>query len=390
MSLPHPTTWSRRRFLAGAAAAPLAWSGSALPGLALADSPPGLIVREKDPENLEFPFATLDSFLTPSEKFYVRNHFATPKLTLQNWGLHVVGAVERPGILTFEKVQNFFEPDTVSVTLECAGNNRGYLIPKTKGVQWEMGAVSTAEWTGLPLSSLLKWVGIKSEAVEVVLEGADRGETKNDFRPTGPISFARSLPISKAVKPEVVLAYKMNGAPLTPAHGFPLRAVVGGWYGMASVKWLTRIVVVTKPFLGYWQTSDYTTWQRQDGLPVLVPITEMDVKASIARPAAGEVLAAGKEQRIHGAAWAGETDVTSVDVSTDGGKTWNAARFLGKPVPFCWRLWEYTWTPVAGMYTLLARATDSRGRRQPLKHDPDRRNYRISHCQPVSVEARMP
>ena len=188
------------------------------------------------------------------------------------------------------------------------------------------------------------------------------------------------------MRPEVLLAYTMNGAALPDPHGFPVRAVVGGWYGMASVKWLSRVVVTDRPFRGYEQTASYAVWERRDGLPSLTPLTEMDVKASIARPEAGEVVPAGAVYRIHGAAWAGESEVSKVEVSTDGGRTWAAGTLLGDPVPFAWRLWEYRWTaPAEGTAVLLARATDNRGRVQPLEHDPDRLNYMISHVRPTEV-----
>jgi DMSO/TMAO reductase YedYZ molybdopterin-dependent catalytic subunit len=185
----------------------------------------------------------------------------------------------------------------------------------------------------------------------------------------------------------VILAHKMNGVDLPAAHGFPVRAVVGGWYGMASVKWLRRIVVTERPFLGYDQMIDYATWERPHGIPQLVPITEVQIKSSIARPAAKEVLRAGKDYRIHGAAWAGEADVARVEISTDGGKTWQAARLVGDAVPLAWRMWEFTWkAPATGSYSVIARATDSRGRTQPTGRDPDRRSYVINHLVPTPVE----
>src|SRR5262249_50532504 len=160
------------------------------------------------------------------------------------------------------------------------------------------------------------------------------GEVKDPPTSPGVIHFARSLPLEKARKPEVLLAYRMNGEELPPAHGFPLRAVVPGWYGMASVKWLTRVIVTERPYLGYYQSLDYTTWQRINGLPTLVPITALEVKAEVARPALDEVVAAGSTYRVHGAAWAGESEVAKVEVSGDGGRTWAEAKLLDKAVPF--------------------------------------------------------
>jgi DMSO/TMAO reductase YedYZ molybdopterin-dependent catalytic subunit len=182
----------------------------------------------------------------------------------------------------------------------------------------------------------------------------------------------------------------MNGEELTPSHGFPLRAVVGGWYGMASVKWLTRVVVTDKPYAGYWQTISYSVWDRKGGLPELRPVTAIQPKASIARPALGEVVPAGKPYPVRGAAWAGESRVAKVEVSADGGTTWAAAKLTGEDKPFCWRTWEFAWdVPAAkGPAKLLARATDASGATQPAARDPDRRSYMINHLVPVEVVVR--
>ena len=369
---------NRRQFIraAGAMTLPFLFGGKLL---AEVPDPDQLIVREQNPDNFEFPFHTLNSFLTPNDRFYVRNHFAAPTIKMADWSLEVVGAVENPLKLSYERLTSL--PVTrMPMTLECAGNGRSHLVPKAGGVQWDLGAVSTAEWAGVTLAAVLKEAKIKRGAVEVILEGTDTAEPKNPPKPVGAIAFARSLPVGKALRPEVLLAYKMNGAALPNAHGFPLRAVVGGWYGMASVKWLRRIVVTEKPFHGYWQTTDYSVWEKRDGLPTQVPITEMQAKASIALPRAADVLPAGKPVRVYGAAWSGESKVAKVQISTDDGKTWAEAKLLGDPVPYCWRLWEHTWNaPAAGKYVLLARAIDERGRVQDESRDPDRRNYVISH-----------
>jgi DMSO/TMAO reductase YedYZ molybdopterin-dependent catalytic subunit len=383
---------TRRSFLhaASLAAIPLT---AGLDHLARAESPgpvyPGLITRQKEPVNLEFSFPTLDRFLTPNERFYVRNHFAQPKLDVAKWALKVEGAVERPLELSYDELKKL-PSKTVTATLECAGNSRVFLVPKPVGVLWELGAVGTAEWTGVPLATVLERAGIQANAVEVVLEGADAGEVKDPPQSPGAIHFARSLPLVKARQPEVLLAYRMNGEDLSPAHGFPLRAVVPGWYGMASIKWLTRIVVVERPFVGFFQSLDYTYWQRVNGLPTLVPITALEVKAEIARPALDEIVAADSTYRVHGAAWAGESEVTQVEVSCDGGRTWALAKLLDQAVPFAWRLWEHSWhTPTKpGRVTVMARATDKRGRTQPAQHDPDHRHYLVSHVLPIEVEVK--
>jgi DMSO/TMAO reductase YedYZ molybdopterin-dependent catalytic subunit len=377
----------RRDFLRGAAAAtlPFFWSGGA--ALLAADEPRALqlIPRETNPNNLESPFGALNRLITPNELFYIRNHFNQPRVDKASWRLKVIGAVERPLELTYDQLLDL-PSVTKTVTLECAGNGRGFLTPKAKGVQWELGAVSTAEWTGVSLSKVLEKAGLRADAVEVVLEGPDKGEPKSDAKPAGAIPFARSLPMAKAQKPEVLLAYKMNGAVLPEAHGFPLRAVVGGWYGMASVKWLSRIIAADRPFNGFFQGIDYAFWERRYGLPTLKPITEMDVKASISQPEAGATVPANATVRVHGAAWAGESEPAKVEVSTDGGGTWADAKLLGAGTPMAWRLWEFNWkTPADGRRVLMARATDKRGRVQPMERDPDRRNYRISHVHPTEV-----
>lgn len=381
---------SRRAFLgAGLSGVPLLCGLAAARADAPGGTKPRLIVRQKEPVNLEFPFASLDGFITPNDLFYVRCHYAIPHLDAKAWRLQVVGAVERPLTLSLAELREM-PARTRAVTLECAGNGRGFLRPKAKGVPWELGAVSTAEWTGVPLAAVLEKAGVKRGAVDVILEGSDRGDPKKEMQPPGgPYPFARSLPLAKAKKPEVLLAYRMNGADLPEAHGFPVRAVVGGWYGMASVKWLRRVVVTDRPFHGFDETVDYAVWEPRGGLPSLTAITSMDVKASIARPSAGEEVAAGKDYRVRGAAWAGEADVAKVEVSTDGGRSWGAAALEGKAVPMAWRLWHFTWrSPAAGKHVLLARATDTHGRVQASKRDPGRRNYVITHLRPTAVVAR--
>src|SRR5437588_574246 len=244
----------------------------------------GLIVREQEPLNVEMPFSTLSGFTTPNESFYVRCHFPIPEIAAANWRLKVEGAV---------------------------GN---------------------ATWTGVPLSVLLERAKMKSAAIEVILEGADEGEIANPPRPAGKINFSRSVPLRKA-QDDVLLAYEMNGEKLSAAHGFPLRAIVPGWYAMASIKWLRRIIVTSKPFAGYYQSIDYSYWERSNGeLPTLTPLAEQQIKAEIARPESGEAVAASTIVKVHGAAWGGSAEIIKVEISADGGKVWNAARLLGEPV----------------------------------------------------------
>src|SRR5260370_15179880 len=159
---------------------------------------------------------------------------------------------------------------------------------------------------------------------------------------------------------------------------------------MASIKWLTEIIVTKKRFEGFHQSIEYSYFERENGQPSVVPITEMQVKSAIARPALMEVVPAGKKYRMHGAAWSGESTVTKVEVSADGARTWKEAKLVGDPVNFCWRLWEYQWdVPMkTGRYTVMARATDARRRKQPIAHEPDRRSYMVSHVLPIEVEVK--
>lgn len=359
----------------------LAWSAE--------PSPPELILREREPQNLEYPFWSLNQPITANEQFYVRNHFAMPALDVSAWRLKVEGAVVRPLEFDYTALRKL-PTESRMATLECAGNGRVHLTPTERGVQWDQGAVGTAEWTGVPLKTLLDRASVRPEAVEIVLEGADAGEVRSDPKSPGLIPFARSLPLAKATAPEVLLAHTMNGVDLPRAHGFPFRAVVPGWYGMASIKWLTRIVVVERPFQGFHQTLDYTIWERVNGLPTLKPITELQLKAAIAQPARGAVLKPGTRCAIRGAAWTGESEITKVDVSTDGGQMWNAAQLTTKPIRYTWTLWSYEWAVPAkpGRCLLMARAADARSQTQPMTRDPDRRNYMINHVLPVEVEVR--
>lgn len=345
----------------------------------------GKIVRSEDPPNLEMPFEQLDGFITPTKSFYVRTHFPIPKIDENKWRLRVEGEVAKPFEIGYDELLKL-ESGKISATLECAGNNRDFLDPKVKGVQWGLGAVGNAEWTGIPLSTLLNRSGVRSTAREIILEGADRGQLEDPKSPRGEINFARSIPMEKAH--DILLAYKMNGVDLPPEHGFPVRAIVPGWYAVASIKWLTRIIVTGKPFSGYYQTLDYAFWKRDGEHAHLTPLSEMQLKAEIAQPKVGDTVRTDSNVRVHGAAWTGDGEVTKVELSTDGGSTWRDAKFLGESKPNAWRLWEFDWkTPAElGKTTLIARATDSAGRTQPVERDWDRGTYMINHLLPIEVE----
>ena len=271
---------------------------------------------------------------------------------------------------------------TVFATVECAGNGRSFLAARAAGVQWGAGAVGHAEWTGVPLKLVLEKSGLEADAREVLFEGADTG-TESDH--PEPMAFARSLPLAKALHPDTLLAFRMNGEVLDPIHGYPLRLFVPGWYGVASVKWLRRIEVVNQPFHGYFQSVKYTIQRPTPrGLETEI-VGPMEVKAEIIRPRSGDTLGLGGN-RLFGVAWAGEDAVRRVEVSTDGGATWNDASLMGPQAAYSWTLWEYLWEAESpGEYTILVRATSSRGRVQPMEHDPHNGGYLIHHSRPLSV-----
>ena len=352
---------------------------------------PAMITRQESPPNVEFPFSSLDSFITPNHQFYVRSHFPTPELKADKWSVRVEGHVERPFEIGFAALKEMPRVELTAL-LECAGNGRIYLKAPQTGLRWEQGAVGNAKWTGTPLSGLLAKAGVKPGAVDVILEGHDTGKLEAPYPPTpGEVNFARSLPLAKARDPNVLLAWEMNGEELTPPHGYPVRAIVAGWYGMASIKWLRRIIVTDKRFDGYFQTMSYSIWQRDaHGVPVLTPLGAIDVKSQIARPAAHEVVPRGSRYRVFGAAWAGGAEIAKVEISADGGTTWQVAVLDPQSVPLAWRLFHFEWqTPQqAGPVVLMARATDANGRVQSMTRNADLRDAAISHVQRISVFVR--
>jgi DMSO/TMAO reductase YedYZ molybdopterin-dependent catalytic subunit len=321
-----------------------------------------LIIRSPNPQDLETPAHLLTSWLTPNDLFYVRSHFYTPSVSSNDWKL-IVDPLE----VTLIDLQRF-ERVTQVVTLECAGNGRAFFDPPVPGVQWEKGAVGTASWEGIRLADVLRAAGIRSSGRYVWLDGADRGI---GLAP----DFIRSLPIEKALDPATLLAFRMNGDPLPVPHGFPLRAVVPGWEGAYSLKWLTHIRVSAQDHDGPFVQTGY----RRPVRPVtpgamvpsadMVPVKELPIKSLITSLVAG-ALVPDNEVRVAGFAWVGDAEVERVDVSTDGGRTWVAARLTGERAPYAWREFSHTWTPPhPGSFVVLSRATDTRGRTQPIVPD---------------------
>ena len=218
-------------------------------------------VLSTTPENRETPLSEVLSWVTPNRWFFVRSHYETPKIDINNWRLSIGGCVERPLELTWDQIEAM-PRRSIFVTMECAGNGRSFLRKQVEGVQWTAGAVGHAEWSGISLRAILERARLEPDVTELVFYGADAGAEHGS---DGPEPFARSLPLEKALHPDTLLATRMNGELLEPSHGYPLRLVVPGWYGVANVKWLTHIEAATQPFLGYFQTEKYTIKHRTGG-----------------------------------------------------------------------------------------------------------------------------
>jgi DMSO/TMAO reductase YedYZ molybdopterin-dependent catalytic subunit len=294
------------------------------------------------------------------------------------WRLEVTGLVDRPLAVSLRELSRM-PTETRVVTLECAGNGRHSLDPPVEGEAWRLGAVSTAEWTGVPLAEVLDRVGILPGAREVVFRGADRGTVE---RRPGAVHFERSLPLDTARESQAVLAYAMNGEALPLQHGYPVRLVVPSWYGVASVKWLTTIELVGHPFDGYFQTGKY--WYEAPGTP-RQPVTLQRVRALITDPGEGEELPQG-EIAVRGVAWSGAAPIAQVEVSINDG-SWQEARLVGDRHRHSWQWWELlTSLDQPGTNSIRARATDLADRTQPDLPDWNRRGYGNNAVQKLLVQ----
>lgn len=342
----------------------------------------GLVAIEREPIIGETPQATLQSWLTPNPLFYIRNHYSIPPAdAAAAWRLEIGGHVGGETELSLTDVRSL-PKQTLPITMECAGNNRSDLEPQVPGNPFQNGAVSTAIWAGVPLHLLLEGAGVKDGAVEVLFEGLDAGQPAPDAE-TQP--YLRSLPIDVAMHPQTLLAYEMNGEPLSQEHGCPLRLVVPGWYGMASVKWLRRITVLQEKFEGFFQKDRYII-EGDDGKAH--PVATMHVKSLISWPTPDSVLPL-RRHNLSGMAWSGFAHIAGVQVSADGGATWGDAELVGPRYRYAWQQWNFGWTPPApGRYTLASRAIDEAGNAQPLETRWNSLGYIINGVRPVRVEAR--
>ena len=322
---------------------------------------PGLIPHRIQPENLESPINIINSWITPNDLFYIRNHLSYPSFSLDSW---VLTFKDKSKNKRFGYAELLNMPQiSKTVTIECSGNKRGLMEPPVSGDQWNLGAIGNAKFTGVPLSYLLDQVGLDSNIEELVFKGLDSG-TRPDL--PGTFNFERSLPNDKTLLSECLLALSMNDEPLPFKHGFPLRLIVPGWYGMAHVKWLSEISAIDSQFKGPFQVVDYVYLQNEDDYSNAIPVAEIKVNSIISWPSKGEQLKPDA-YTIKGLAWAGKATILYVQISTDNGFTWNNARLTSpEHGPYTWTFWEYSWEAITpGHYFIIARAVDSNGNKQP-------------------------
>ncbi len=317
------------------------------------------IMSEK-PLNAETPTEYLRSWITPNSVFFKRNQgdIMREPIALSDWELTIEGEVEKPHNFNFDQIIRMPRA-IVANTLECSGNGRSLLQDKAAGNPWTIGGVGNVVWGGVWLKDLLSKTGLTEKAKHVAFEGLDRPLGSSGTK------FIRSIPLTKAMS-STLLAYEMNGEPLPLEHGYPLRSLALGWTGANCVKWLHKITVITQPFEGFYMDKVYRVFQKGEDPQSGKVVTTLNVKSIITQPLQNETLRGGPIT-ILGAAYAGEADIERVEVSLDNGRTWDLATFIGPYEPFAWRQWQYVWEVMGkGEYTIMARATDSEGRQQPM------------------------
>lgn len=329
------------------------------------------------PYNAETPAQALIQRITPTANVYVRTNFDIPALS-DTHTIEVGGAVLHPMTISIDALRKMPQHTTYA-TMECAGNARLGMHPLPEGEPWQNGAVSTITWTGVPLAAILAMAGVSNEAVAVLVTAADAG-TRDDAE--GVVRFARALPIKDALHKDTLLALSMNGVPLTPDHGFPVRLAVPGWYGMASVKWVTRIDVITTPFYGYFHRERYV----YDDASGIKPVDYMRVKSMITAPSNGAKTS--RHIKITGWAWSGYGTITSVEVAIEGGNDWYKAELGKSDSQHTWTPWSLDITlPYPGRFALRSRATDSSGATQPDQIAWNRLGYGNNAIQHILIDA---
>jgi DMSO/TMAO reductase YedYZ molybdopterin-dependent catalytic subunit len=335
--------------------------------------------------NRGMPLEALRYPITPTGLHYLLIHYDIPAVDAAEWRLKIAGQLTKPLELTLEEIKK--RPRrTIAVTMECAGNGRALFAPRRISQPWLLEAIGTAEWTGTPLRSILQEAGVSGDAAEIVFTGLDRGVEGDQVQ-----YYQRSLTLDEAMKDEVLLVYEMNGEPLPPQHGYPLRLVKPGWYGMASVKWLDRIEAVAEPFQGYQMVRAYRYAQSADGpgeavdviraRALMIPPGIPDFMTRDRLVDAGPVILTGK-------AWAGRGGVSRVEVSVDSGATWSEARLDEAASPFAWRSWTCAWNATPGTHLLQVRASDAEGNVQPAVQEWNFGGYGNNGVQRVSVLVR--
>jgi DMSO/TMAO reductase YedYZ molybdopterin-dependent catalytic subunit len=357
-----------------------AWAAAGLP-VVRGPAEPGLMVHGPEPLNCETSIeALVGGVVMPNARFYVRNHFSTPALDRAGWRLKVHGLVNRPLELGLRELLNM-RSQSMIVTLECAGNGRSMFDPPVQGEQWHLGAVSTAEWTGVPLTDVLERAGTAEGARELLFRGADSGAVEGS---AAAIHFERSLTLDEARSSDVLLAYAMNGEPLPVEHGFPLRAIVPKWYAVASVKWLTDIELIGSSFMGFFHSERYFyEWQR-DGTITREPVRLQQVRSLITEPTSNAVVPAG-DVVIRGVAWSGAAPIAHVEVSVADGP-WEPAQLLAHRPAHSWLWWELlTRLEGRGTSAVRARATDQAGRVQPEQPEWNRLGYGANAIHTINI-----
>ena len=346
-----------------------------------------------DARCVEASLPSLVDEITPTNKFFIRSHFAVPHLKLEEWRLSIDGEVEHPTVLRYEDLQALPHRDLI-VTMECAGNSRSTVRPKPEGVLWGHGAISNGRWRGVSLCDVLDRAGVRASARELLFRGADRGKEPGV---EGDLPYEMSIDIEKALHPDTLLVDEMNGQPLSPSHGFPVRAIVPGYYGMASVKWLTDITLLDAPFEGYFRTRAYAYIREgQRTREPKVPASSIRVKSLINWPREGQVLATGPHV-IRGIAWSGHAPIARVEVSltppSGAGEVWRAARLRRPSSRYSWTHWELLCDlPDPGFYVVRVRATDELGNCQPVQAEWNFRGIGNNsiQCVPIEVSAGGP
>lgn len=332
--------------------------------------------------NHALPLEALRADITPVGLHYLLTHYDIPFVDPAQWRLTIAGAVGRSLELTLDELRQ--RPNvTAPVTLECAGNGRALLSPRTISQPWLYGAVGTGEWTGTPLKSLLDAAGVSDDVVDIVFTGLDRGVEGGLAQ-----HYERGLPLAEARRDEVLIAYELNGRPLPPQHGFPARLLVPGWYGMTSVKWLSRITAVTEAFTGYQNAKAYRI--RQDADDDGTPVSRIVVRSLMAPPGLPEfatrrrVVGVGRVE-VMGRAWSGTGPIQRVEFSADGGTTWDEADVEPETHPFAWQRWTHLWEASTGEHELCCRATDAAGNVQPLESAWHHGGYAVNAVHRISV-----